>query len=98
MPSIRLIAVDLDGTLYDSDKRISERNLAALREAARRGVYVGRGHGAHLPFRHAHRRFHRQGTALHLLQRGRGGHERGQGFPQRPDDGGRGRAAGDGGR
>lgn len=40
MPSIRLIAVDLDGTLYDSDKRISERNLAALREAARRGVYV----------------------------------------------------------
>lgn len=40
MPSIRLIAVDLDGTLFDSDKRISERNLAALREAARRGVYV----------------------------------------------------------
>ncbi len=40
MEPIRLIAVDLDGTLFDSSSRIPARNLAALWEAASRGVYV----------------------------------------------------------
>ena len=37
---IRLIALDLDGTLLDSDKRLSERNRAALESAAARGVHI----------------------------------------------------------
>ena len=47
--AIRLIAIALDGTLLSSDKVISEGNLAALRAAIDRGVYVvlasGRSHG-----------------------------------------------------
>jgi hypothetical protein len=38
--AIKLIAMDLDGTLLNSGKRISERNLAAIRAAAERGVGV----------------------------------------------------------
>ncbi len=37
---IRLIALDLDGTLLNRDKEISAANRAALTEAMRRGVHV----------------------------------------------------------
>ena len=37
---IKLIALDLDGTLLDSEKRLSERNRAALERAAAKGVHV----------------------------------------------------------
>jgi len=38
--NIRLVALDLDGTTFDSAGDISERNVAALEEAARRGVHI----------------------------------------------------------
>jgi Cof subfamily protein (haloacid dehalogenase superfamily) len=37
---IRLIALDLDGTLLDSGKRLSARNRAALEAAAAKGVHI----------------------------------------------------------
>lgn len=37
---IKLIALDLDGTLLDSEKRLSERNRAALEKAAAKGVHI----------------------------------------------------------
>ena len=37
---IRLIALDLDGTLLDSGKRLSARNRAALEAAAARGIHI----------------------------------------------------------
>ncbi|MBP5320248.1 MAG: HAD family phosphatase [Kiritimatiellae bacterium] len=37
---IRIIALDLDGTLLDSDKRLSEVNRAALEAAARKGIAI----------------------------------------------------------
>ena len=37
---IKLIALDLDGTLLDSGKRLSARNRAALEAAAAKGVHV----------------------------------------------------------
>jgi len=37
---IRLIALDLDGTVFDDEKRISPRTLAALRAALDKGVTV----------------------------------------------------------
>ena len=40
MPEIKLIALDLDGTLLDSDKVISKPNLEALNDAASRGVWI----------------------------------------------------------
>lgn len=40
MLDIRMIATDLDGTLLSEDSTVSERNAAALRECARRGIYV----------------------------------------------------------
>lgn len=40
MYDIRLIALDLDGTLFDDQKQISPRTLAALRAALDRGVAV----------------------------------------------------------
>lgn len=40
MSPIRVIALDLDGTLLDSSKNLSEVNRAALSAAAERGVYV----------------------------------------------------------
>ena len=50
---IRLIAVDIDGTLLNSEFRISERDLLALREAHASGVEVmlvtGRRHAFALP-------------------------------------------------
>lgn len=38
--AIKLIALDLDGTLLTSDKRISEANKKSLQAARERGVYV----------------------------------------------------------
>lgn len=40
MRDIRLIALDLDGTLFDDQKRITPRTLAALRAALDKGVDV----------------------------------------------------------
>jgi hydroxymethylpyrimidine pyrophosphatase-like HAD family hydrolase len=40
MHSTRLIAIDVDGTLLHSDGHVSERNLAALREAESRGIEI----------------------------------------------------------
>ena len=40
MADIKLIALDLDGTLLNSDKKISERNLATLKVAQDKGVKV----------------------------------------------------------
>lgn len=40
MYDIRLIALDLDGTVFDDEKRISPRTLAALRAALNKGVAV----------------------------------------------------------
>ena len=40
MPNIRLVALDLDGTLLNSEKRISPRNLAALEALAARGILM----------------------------------------------------------
>ena len=37
---IRIVALDLDGTLLDSEKRLSAANRAALAEAADRGVHI----------------------------------------------------------
>jgi Cof subfamily protein (haloacid dehalogenase superfamily) len=37
---IRIIALDLDGTLLDSEKRLSARNRRALEQAAERGVHI----------------------------------------------------------
>ena len=37
---IRIIALDLDGTLLDSEKRLSEVNRAALERAAEKGVLI----------------------------------------------------------
>ena len=38
--SVRLIAFDLDGTLLDEKKRISEANSAALLAAAMKGIWL----------------------------------------------------------
>lgn len=38
--AIKLIAMDLDGTLLNSDKIISERTLKALTAAKKRGIYI----------------------------------------------------------
>lgn len=40
MSDIKIIALDLDGTLYRDDKTISDGNLQALKEAADRGIFV----------------------------------------------------------
>ena len=37
---IKLIALDLDGTLLTTDKRLSVRNRAALQAASRQGVFI----------------------------------------------------------
>ena len=53
MPPVRLIAIDIDGTLLDSNFQVSERNLAALRRAQSLGVEIalatGRRHLFALP-------------------------------------------------
>ena len=40
MRKIKLIALDLDGTLLDPDKRLSEENAAALARAAEEGIEI----------------------------------------------------------
>ena len=40
MPKIQLIAMDLDGTLLTTDKRLTERNRHALEKAAEAGIFV----------------------------------------------------------
>lgn len=40
MNDIRLIALDLDGTLLNSNKELTARNEAALRAAAEKGIYI----------------------------------------------------------
>ena len=40
MAEIKLIALDLDGTLLDSQKRLSSRNEKALKECIRRGIAI----------------------------------------------------------
>lgn len=49
-PPIRLIAVDLDGTLLNSQHQVSPRNLSVLKSAIARGVQVviatGKTHGS----------------------------------------------------
>lgn len=50
----KIIALDLDDTLLDHHQQISDENVAALQECAKRGIYVvlcsGRAEGAILPF------------------------------------------------
>lgn len=52
-PSIRVVAVDIDGTLTDPHFQVSERNLAALRAAHQAGIEVilatGRRHDYAMP-------------------------------------------------
>lgn len=40
MPDIRLIALDLDGTLFDNSSRISKRNIKTIQKALEHGVHV----------------------------------------------------------
>ncbi len=40
MRNVKLIALDLDGTLLDADKRLSAENAAALERAAREGIEI----------------------------------------------------------
>lgn len=40
MAEIKLIALDLDGTLLTSEKKISARNLAALKAAQEQGIKI----------------------------------------------------------
>lgn len=40
MSKIKLIAMDLDNTLLDSNKQISEHTKEVLKEAIRQGVYI----------------------------------------------------------
>ncbi|MCR5063941.1 MAG: Cof-type HAD-IIB family hydrolase [Treponema sp.] len=51
---VKLIAFDLDDTLLNDNREITDRNVEALRECARRGIYIvlcsGRAEDAILPF------------------------------------------------
>ena len=40
MQDIRLIGLDLDGTVFDDAKHISPRNLAAIEAAVQAGIIV----------------------------------------------------------
>mgnify|MGYP000981329145 CR=1 FL=1 len=40
MKDIKLVALDLDGTLFDNSSRISERNLTAIRSTTDKGIHV----------------------------------------------------------
>lgn len=37
---IRLIAMDMDGTLLDADQRLSQENITALKDAAKAGIHI----------------------------------------------------------
>jgi len=51
---VKLIALDLDDTLLNDDREITEKNVNVLRECAERGIYIvlcsGRAENAILPF------------------------------------------------
>src|ERR1700681_3617249 len=47
---VRLIALDIDGTLLDSRSQISEANRAAIPEPAKRGIEVARVTGRRYDF------------------------------------------------
>ena len=51
---VKLIALDLDDTLLDNNRGISDANVEALQECAKRGIYIvlcsGRAENAILPF------------------------------------------------
>src|SRR5690606_37040063 len=49
MAPIRLVVLDIDGTLLDDDKRIPAANLEALRKARQAGVHVAIASGRMLP-------------------------------------------------
>ena len=49
MKRIRLIALDIDGTLLDDDKKIPPENLKALREARDAGIQVAISSGRMIP-------------------------------------------------
>ena len=40
--SYKLIAIDMDGTLITSDKKITERSIRAMQEAEAAGAYVAK--------------------------------------------------------
>ena len=40
MKDIKIVALDLDGTLFDNSSRISERNLTAIRSITDKGIHV----------------------------------------------------------
>lgn len=40
MPDIRLVALDLDGTVFNDEKEITSRTLEAIRAAIAKGVDV----------------------------------------------------------
>lgn len=40
MKDIKLVALDLDGTLFDNNSRISERNLTTIRSITDKGIHV----------------------------------------------------------
>jgi len=46
MMTIGLIALDLDGTLLDSQKNLSERNRRALERCARMGIQIDHRQGS----------------------------------------------------
>lgn len=52
--NIKLIALDLDDTLLDNNRQISDENVQALRACAQKGIYIvlcsGRAEDAILPF------------------------------------------------
>ena len=74
-PSVRLIAIDIDGTLLDSQAQVSQANLDALRRAHEAGIetvlVTGRRHRFALPiaesvgFRPLDHQLQRRGYALH---------------------------------
>ena len=37
---IKLVAIDLDGTLLDSHKEVSKKNLDIINELRKKGVYI----------------------------------------------------------
>ena len=49
MPKYRLLALDVDGTLLDDQKRVPEVNRRALQGLARRGVHVAIASGRMTP-------------------------------------------------
>ena len=51
MSKIKLVAMDLDNTLLDSEKQISKHTEEVLKEVIRRGVYIVPATGRSSPVR-----------------------------------------------